>query len=65
MMGFESGVFRIRYGKELPARNIEVPTMFLLLEAMRLLDERLPQLEDSEVVELAEEATPVSADLEE
>ena len=64
MVGFESGVFRIRYGKELPARNIDVPTMFLLLEAMRLLDERLPELEDSEVEELAEDTKPFSADLE-
>lgn len=62
MVGFESGVFRIRYGKELPARNIEVPTMFLLLEAMRLLDERLPELEDSDVVEVENEMAPFSAE---
>ena len=35
----KAGFFRIHYGEEAPARNIQVPTQLLLLEAMRRIDE--------------------------
>jgi hypothetical protein len=35
----EEGSFRIRYGREPSERNINVPTQFLMLEAMRRIDE--------------------------
>jgi ActR/RegA family two-component response regulator len=35
----QEGFFRIHYGDQGPRRNIDKPTTFLLLEAMRLMDE--------------------------
>jgi hypothetical protein len=39
LMRHSEGFFRIHYGDTPPAVNIESPTTFLLLEAMRLMDE--------------------------
>lgn len=64
MVGFETGVFRIRFGKALPAHNVQMPTMYLLLEAMRRLDEKLPVLADSDVEDFEERTEPTPVDLE-
>ena len=39
LMRHKEGFFRIHYGDAPPAQNIDAPTTFLLLEAMRLMDE--------------------------
>lgn len=39
LMRHKEGFFRIHYGDAPPAHNIDSPTTFLLLEAMRLMDE--------------------------
>ncbi|MDP2341452.1 MAG: DUF4388 domain-containing protein [Deltaproteobacteria bacterium] len=39
LMRHKEGYFRIHYGDAPPSMNIDAPTTFLLLEAMRLMDE--------------------------
>lgn len=58
----QEGFFRVRYGELPQERNIESATMFLLLEAMRLMDEQsgspLEEIPSVDDVELLDEPNP-------